>query len=427
MAIIQVRDGYKDSEIGIIPIHWDVSMIGDHIQSLEAGVSVNSENRPATNFEKGVLKTSATTRNKFESSENKVIIPDDIERARVSPQKDSLIVSRMNTPDLVGATGYVDSDYPNLFLPDRLWMAQIKKNTSAQWLYYVLISDSMKEQLRNTATGTSGSMKNLSKPAFSGLKIPLPPLPEQQKIADILSTIDEHITETEFLIEKTKILKQGMMQRLLTKGIDNTEFKDTEFGRIPVEWEVVSFGSICACRNEKYMPSADESKKYVALEHIDQATGRLIGVGVSNESCSLKTAFRVNDVLFGKLRPYLKKYWLAQFDGVCSTEIFAFSAKDKVLPAFLLYFVEQDSFVRQATGKSYGTKMPRASWDDIQYVLVPLPSLHEQNHIASILNTIDDQIGTYQAKLETLTQLKLGLMQQLLTGKIRVKVGQNSF
>ena len=92
-------------------------------------------------------------------------------------------------------------------------------------------------------------MKNLSKPAFSNLPIPLPPLSEQQKIADILTTVDDHISETEALIEKTKVLKQGLMQQLLTKGIGHTEFKDTEIGRIPVEREVKRLENITKIKN----------------------------------------------------------------------------------------------------------------------------------------------------------------------------------
>ena len=150
-----MKAGYKFTNAGIIPEDWELSKIGAHVLSLEAGVSVNSENRPANPNEFGVLKTSSTTQNRFNPLENKFILKTEIDRARISPLKDTIIVSRMNTPELVGAAGFVSKDYPNLFLPDRLWMAKIRNTAISKWLYFILCSDNMKELIRNAATGTS--------------------------------------------------------------------------------------------------------------------------------------------------------------------------------------------------------------------------------------------------------------------------------
>ncbi|MEA3284622.1 MAG: hypothetical protein U9Q00_06550 [Synergistota bacterium] len=152
--------GYKVTEVGVIPEEWKVVTVKDLLLSLEAGVSVNSENRAASSSEKGILKTSSTTSNRFLPTENKVILENEISRARVSPVADSLIISRMNTPDLVGAAGYVAENYPNLFLPDRLWLAKVRSRACARWFFSVLCSNKMKEQIRNAATGTSPTCQN---------------------------------------------------------------------------------------------------------------------------------------------------------------------------------------------------------------------------------------------------------------------------
>jgi len=191
-------------------------------------------------------------------------------------------------------------------------------------------------------------------------------------------------------------------------------YKLSELGEIPIEWEVVDFGSLCVTRSGKYQPTLAEVKKYIALEHIDQGSGRILGYGRSNDTTSIKTEFHKNDVLFGKLRPYLKKYWLAQFDGVCSTEILAFKTNEKALSSIILYFVEQDSFIEMATGKSYGTKMPRASWEDIKAIQVPLIPLPEQQKIADILSTVDEHISETESLIEKTKVLKQGMMQHLL-------------
>ena len=124
----------------------------------------------------------------------------------------------MNTPDLVGECGYVDRDYPNLFVPDRLWLTRFHQNveTSGKWLSYLLSTPPFKRIIGATATGTSGSMKNLSKRAFLALPLLLPPGTEQNAIGEVLSDMDSEIAANERVLDKIRLIRQGMMQELLT-------------------------------------------------------------------------------------------------------------------------------------------------------------------------------------------------------------------
>lgn len=115
-------DGYKITEIGIIPEDWSIHRIGDEIDSLNSGVSVNSHEGDVSSNNPGILKTSSVSKGKFIPSESKRIIKRDLSRVKLNPKYDSLIISRMNTPELVGECGYVDRDYPFLFIPDRLYL-----------------------------------------------------------------------------------------------------------------------------------------------------------------------------------------------------------------------------------------------------------------------------------------------------------------
>lgn len=388
---MHVRDGYKITKLGEIPIDWTIKKIED-ICPLQRGYDITSENVVSGKYpivySNGILRH----HNEYKS---------------VGP---GVVTGRSGT---IGKVSYINENYwPH---NTALWVTDFCNNES-KFIYFFLC------QMHLERFGTGTGVPTLNRNNVHEQLACLPPLSEQQKIADILSTVDEYISETESLIEKTTVLKQGMMQRLLTKGIGHTEFKDTEIGWIPVEWEVVDFGSLCISRSVKYQPTTAAVIKYIALEHLDQGTGRLLSYGSSCDTTSIKTEFHKNDVLFGKLRPYLRKFWLAQFDGVCSTEILVLKSNEKALSSIILYFVEQDSFIEMATGKAYGTKMPRASWEDIKAIQVPQISLLEQQKIASILTAIDDQIDAYQTKLTSLTKLKSALMQQLLTGKKRVKI-----
>ncbi|MCB0307560.1 MAG: restriction endonuclease subunit S, partial [Calditrichaeota bacterium] len=114
--------------------------------------------------------------------------------------------------------GYVPEDCPNIFLPDRLWQIRFKSNSelNSRWLSYLLSFPNVAQKIKESATGTSGSMKNIAKNNFLSLKIPSPLLEEQTAIAKILSDMDEEIQALEQRLTKTRQIKQGMMQELLT-------------------------------------------------------------------------------------------------------------------------------------------------------------------------------------------------------------------
>ena len=194
------------------------------IIALDAGVSVNSvENEKDVNSYDGyVLKTSCVSNGKFFPEERKRIHPKDLHRAKLNPQKDRIIISRMNTPSLVGECGYISDDFLNLFLPDRLWMTShnIYNSPCVQWLSFILSFGSVCKSIKNSATGTSGSMKNISKSDFLSLQIPVPPIKaEQTAIANILSDMDADIASLETKLAKARDVKRGMMQELLTGRI----------------------------------------------------------------------------------------------------------------------------------------------------------------------------------------------------------------
>ena len=216
----QLKSTYKQTEVGLIPVDWEVHTLGDQLDQLEAGVSVNSVDEEFHIYahEQAILKTSAVLNGYFFPHENKKIAPRDIKRAKLNPRVDSIIISRMNTIDLVGECGYVDKDYPNLFIPDRLWMTRFKRESkiNVKWLSYLLNHKEYKVKIKGAATGTSGSMKNISKSSLVSINIPFPGPEEQQAIATILTDMDAEIGALEQRRDKTLALKQGMMQELLT-------------------------------------------------------------------------------------------------------------------------------------------------------------------------------------------------------------------
>lgn len=200
---------------------WEEGEFRDVVRSLEAGVSVNSTDDLPEPGLPCVLKTSALSGGNFLPNEAKAIVAADRARACTNPKRNTILISRMNTPALVGEIAYVEKDYDWLFLPDRLWMTQLMSDdcVNVRWLAYLLSSRPYRKLLQDSATGTSGSMKNISKGALLNLQISYPAIEEQTAIATILSDMDTELTALEAHREKARQLKQGMMQELLTGRI----------------------------------------------------------------------------------------------------------------------------------------------------------------------------------------------------------------
>lgn len=202
---------------------------------------------------------------------------------------------------------------------------------------------------------------------------------------------------------------------------NNTTYKDSPLGKIPSDWHELEFGAFVDIEKSKYNPVEYENVRCLELEHFNQGDGTINGWTYSSEQKSTKNRFKKGQVLFGKLRPYLQKYWQAEFDGVCSSEVWVLMVKNKKCDNDYLFRLIQTHKFIQVANVSSGSKMPRADWDYVSSFPFPLPPLPEQARIAEVLGTWDKAITNLQA---TITQKELRnkwLMQQLLTGKKRLK------
>ena len=287
---------------------------------------------------------------------------------------------------------------------------------------YAFKEEATYEYFLKRATGSTRF--TISLPIFNELEVLAPPLPEQKKIASILTSVDEVIENTQKQIDKLQDLKKATMNELLTKGIGHTEFKDSELGRIPASWEVKSIGEVAANVTDKFLPLDDDSMvmKYIGLEHIHSEKNRIVESGSSTNVISSKTIFKEGDTLFGKLRPYLKKVVIAEFSGICSTDILSIRPKTSIQPQFLFRVLSSDNTIAFAMQGAAGNIMPRTSWKELKKLRFGLPSLSEQQQITSILCSIDRNIDENMNKFAQTQSLKMSLMQDLLTGKVRVTV-----
>jgi len=173
------------------PMGWDVKKIGTFVNDIISGWSVGGDERPKKADELAVLKISSVTSGKFKSSEHKVV-NSEITKKLVHPLKGDLLFSRANTRELVAAVCIVDNDYMDLFLPDKLWKIILNKNIVSSYYFRQVLQDpTYRANLTKKATGTSGSMLNISKSKLIENEFPIPPIGLQNKFAKIIEKLEE--------------------------------------------------------------------------------------------------------------------------------------------------------------------------------------------------------------------------------------------
>uniref|UniRef100_UPI00374F9565 restriction endonuclease subunit S n=1 Tax=Staphylococcus delphini TaxID=53344 RepID=UPI00374F9565 len=162
------------------------------------------------------------------------------------------------------------------------------------------------------------------------------------------------------------------------------------------------------------MPKASEQLKDIELDSIESNTGRLISIYDSSEFSSQKNKFEKNQVLYGKLRPYLNKFHFTIFNGVCSSEIWVLTTKNntRLKNEFIYNFIQTNKFSRVAN-QAIGSKMPRADWNLIENIRLNTPSLNEQQKIGDFFSKLDRHIELQGQKIENLKQRKQGLLQKM--------------
>ena len=413
-----------------IPTGWLTKRLSCLIENMDAGVSVNSEDRKAKKGEFGILKTSAVTSGVFNSYENKVIVASEIKRAKISPKCDRIIMSRMNTPALVGANAYISRTRDDLFLPDRLWQLTPKKDrTNMRWLSFVLGSPKYRSKLSSFATGTSNSMKNITKGDVGSLPILLPPLPEQKAIADLLSTWDEAIDKTKRLIDtKEKQLRQ--MSRWLLfghkrLGTQNNGLADGHFFKYPTDWELVEIGEVA---KEVSLRNGESEETVLSCSKHDGFVNSLDYFGKQVFSSDTSNYKVVKKGQFGYPSNHVEEGSIGLLEhcekGIVSPIYVVFeTAKEKVHSPYLYKLFKTDIYrhIFQVSTSSSVDRRGSLRWSDFSKIKVLLPTLEEQHEIAETLSIAQHEIDLLKKLSEKHKTQKRGLMQKILTGEWRVK------
>jgi type I restriction enzyme S subunit len=357
---------------------------------------------------------------------------------------DSVLVSRMNTPALVGESCYVTEEWPTLFVPDRIWQLKQRDEqaVSMRWLSYVLRSAKARAHIETHATGTSGSMKNLAKGRFLDLTVDYPPVVEQRSIAQVLDTLDTTIRQTQALIAKLKQVKQGLLHDLLTRGIAaNGElrpphseaphlYKASPLGWIPVEWQLTPADQACEavidCKN-RTPPEAASGHPVIRTPNVRD--GRFVREGLAYTD-SLSYAIwtqrgqpRKGDVLITREAPVGEVCLLPEdmADGCLGQRMMMYRPEPSVLSSeFMLIALLSAPVQKSLLDLAGGSTVGHVKVGDIRTLRIPVPSLDEQERIVRAYGSSEARLMSEQALSTKLQKQKSGLMDDLLTGRVRV-------
>ena len=282
---------------------------------------------------------------------------------------------------------------------------------SSKYLGYVL--NSRPVVVQKASRGQGDAVVHIKADSLAEVSAPIPPLPEQRKIAAALSDVDEMIAALEKLIEKKRKIKTGAMQRLLTGKTRLPGFKGA--------WVEKRLGEVVEMCTNTIAINQINVREYVGTENM---LSNRQGIKEFDEQLPYVNVreYRCGDILISNIRPYLKKIWLSDRAGGCSTDVLVLRSKEEGVESSFLYSVLcDDSFFDFVMANAVGTKMPRGDKKVIvDYVLYVPPTLAEQKAIAKVLGDMDAEIAALESELAKTRQLKQGMMQELLTGKVRL-------
>ena len=307
----------------------------------------------------------------------------------------------------------------------------VKSHVSAKYFYHLLVSK--KRQLNILSQGST--IKETRPPIVKKIQICLPPLPEQKKIASILTSVDEVIENTQKQIDKLQDLKKATMNELLTKGIGHTEFKDSELGQIPKEWKIFTLGELTKISSSNVDKKIREEDQKVKLcNYMDVYSNNYIRgyLDFMDSTASVKEVekfiVKKGNIIITKdsespddiAVPALVVDDIANL--ICGYHLYLITTKKVLDAGYLMNYLLLDS-TKISIGKvAQGSTRFGINLSEVKSLNIPLPSLSEQKSISTKIFSKDNLIEGNKNILEKYKSLKKSLMQDLLTGKVRVSV-----
>jgi type I restriction enzyme S subunit len=420
---MNVRDGYKNTKLGWIPEEWDVVKMGSFTKPVS---KKNIRGRVSTVVSvtkyDGIVDSLSYFKKQVYSEDTstyKIICRNQFAYATIHLDE--------------GSIGVLTSYEKAILSPMYTVFEADKGLVDLYFLLCLLKSKRMMNIYRHIGSGSINRRKSISYSTFSKIDLSLPPLFEQKKIAEILNTVDYKISLIENRIQQTEQLKKGLMEKLLTDGIGHTAFKGTKIGRIPASWKIKPLDAIGEFMKGKGIAKKDlldegiPCVRYGEIYTVHHGVIKKFYSFIDSKTAGQSFEIQKNDILFagsGETVDEIGKaiLYLGDAPAYAGGDTIVLRPQNNIHSAFLSAYLNSSEAIRQKRKMGQGNSVVHIYARDLKTLIVPCPPLGEQKKIASILSTVDDQLDLLQSKKIKYEVLKNGLMEQLLTGKRRVKV-----
>lgn len=413
-----IPHGYKATALGIIPQEWKVKFLGDLLSRCANGLTYD------VSITSGIPVTRIETISTGEINYAKVgYIPNESGYEIFRMQKGDILYSHINSLSQIGKVAYYKGD-KEIYHGMNLLLLRAIESLDKQYLYYTLLTDHMRHMAQVIAK-PAVNQASISTSDLKRVKIAVPPLAEQQKIAEVLGVWDEAIEKQARLVEKLALRKRGLMQRLLSAKLRLPGFSEPwkkvklgDIGKfdkgygVPKESirntgnKAITYGEIYTKHDFviKKFTSYIDDETAVASKKITQGAILFTGSGETLEDIGKCVAFIDNDIAYA------------------GGDIIIFNPSIEINSLVLSYCLNSAPVNAQKATYGQGHSVVHIYQKDLAKLQVTIPSVSEQTAIAEVLTAADREIELAKEKLERLRRQKHGLMQQLLIGKKRVNI-----
>lgn len=427
-----IPEGYKQTEVGVIPEDWGVERLGNAIFHI---IDNRGKTPPLAKSGHPLIEVNAIyNQGKTPTLKKVTKYVDDITYSNWfrtgHPHTGDLLIVTVGSPGtpsyMKGSIGCIAQNIIGL---------RLKNEHNSEFVYYALCTKTFKKQVQAVLMGAV--QPSLKVPHLQRLSIPLPPIEEQQAIATALSDVDNLITSLEQLIEKKKAIKQGTMQELLTgrrrlEGFgEGKGYKQTDLGMIPEDWEVKRLHELGKFQSGIGFPLYLQGKQQEVIPFYKVSdmnnNGNEVLMLNSNNYISEKDLMKLgatiiprSSIVFAKIGAalFLERKRILLMDSLIDNNMMAIIADiDNIDVKYLYYLLMNTKLSKYANT----TALPSINRNDIGEIKFKIPSLHEQEAITQVLTNMDTEIENLEAKVDKYKQIKQGMMQNLLTGRIRLK------
>lgn len=419
------RADWKVEKVITVPREWNHVALGDVVKKIVGGGTPSRERKDFYHGSIPWVTVKDMNGSLYKSSAQEFITEEAIRNssANLIEENNVIVATRiaLGRAFINKAQLAINQDLKAIYLKDSIY--------PLFFLYWYLSKESLIQSM-----GSGSTVKGIRLEQLKKLNLLLPPMGEQKKIAEIINAVDEQIEKIQQLIEKTKELKKGLLQQLLTKGIGHKKFRQSDLGEIPDEWDIKKVEDVADLFTDgDWIESKDMSENGIRLIQ----TGN-IGIGyfkdnnrkkfISSNTFTQKKCTETieGDILICRLADPIGRACLSpKMDEkkIVSVDIAILRVnKERVSNEFINFYLNSDQNLKNVQAYTSGSTRQRISKGNLSKVSLPIPPIKEQRKIAEILTSVNEQIEAYEKEKEKQIELKKGLMQKLLTGEIRVTV-----